>query len=149
MPTKTKISVVMPSMNEEGAIGKMIEEIRKHSKDFDTEILLVDSSKDKTAEIARSMGARVIEQKPQGHGMALRKAIQSAENDIIITSDCDNTYPMEFIPRLVEIITSGKADIISCNRLNKNLGKEMPALNKFGNWVVRVSREDSLPDKGP
>lgn len=134
MLPKTKISVVMPSMNEEGAIGKMIDEIRKHTKDFDTEIVLVDSSKDKTPEIARTMGARVIEQKPQGHGMALRKAIKSAEHDIIITADCDNTYPMEFIPRLVKLITDGQADIIACNRLNRNLGAEMPLANKIANF---------------
>jgi glycosyltransferase involved in cell wall biosynthesis len=77
----------------------------------------------------------VYEQKPQGHGIALRKAIQSAKHDIVITSDCDNTYPMEFIPRLVKMITEDGYDIISCNRLNKGLGKEMPAMNKFGNWM--------------
>ena len=131
---KTKISVVMPSMNEEKAIGGMIEGIRRHSSAFETEILLVDSSRDKTADIARSMGARVIRQEPRGHGIALRTAIQEAKNDIIITTDCDNTYPMEFIPELVRLVEEEKYDLISCSRLHSGLGKEMPAANKFGNW---------------
>ena len=60
-----KISVIMASMNEELCVKQQIEEIKKYTPD-DTEILLVDSSTDKTPEIAKSMGAKVIAQKPQG-----------------------------------------------------------------------------------
>lgn len=135
MPEKLKISVVMPSMNEEGAVGPMIDTIRNSTSDFDCEIILVDSSKDRTPEIAKEKGARVIVQPPRGHGLALRAAIEAASNPIVITSDCDNTYPMEYIPRLVKMINEEGLDIISCNRLHKGLGKEMPLMNKFGNWV--------------
>jgi glycosyltransferase involved in cell wall biosynthesis len=135
MSEKIKISVVMPSMNEQGAIGPMIEEIKKYSGDFETEILLIDSSKDQTPEIARALGARVIQQKPQGHGVALRSGIRQAEGDIIITTDCDNTYPMDFIPRLVQLMTLESLDLISCSRLNSGLGKEMPLMNKIANWA--------------
>jgi glycosyltransferase involved in cell wall biosynthesis len=142
MADKIKISVVMPSFNEEKAVVPMIEAVRKHSAAFETEILLVDSSRDKTPELARSLGARVIQQKPQGHGIALRTALGQAAHDIVITSDCDNTYPMEFIPELVRLITEEGCDIISCNRLHKNLGKEMPFMNKAGNrlfaFLVRL-----------
>jgi glycosyltransferase involved in cell wall biosynthesis len=135
MPEKIKISVVMPSFNEAGAIAPMIEAVRKNTAQFDTEILLVDSSKDKTPEIARSLGAKVIDQPPQGHGMALKAALENASSDIVITSDCDNTYPMEFIPELVRLVTEEKFDIISCNRMTAQLGREMPRMNKFGNWM--------------
>ena len=128
-----KISVVMPSFNEEKAVGPMIESIRRHSSGFETEILLVDSSSDGTPEAARKLGARVITQPPQGHGVALRAAIDSASGDIIITSDCDNTYPMEFIPELVRLIEKEGLDIISCNRLHSGLGGEMPFSNKLAN----------------
>ncbi len=133
-PGKIKVSVVMPSFNEERAVSEMIKEIRKNTAQFETEILLVDSSSDKTAEIAQGMGVRVISQRPQGHGIALRTAIREAKNDFIITSDCDNTYPMEFIPALVGKAVSENYDLISCCRMHSGLGKEMPGLNKFGNW---------------
>lgn len=135
---KTKISVVMPSFNEEKAIGKMIEEVRKYSREYETEILLVDSSKDKTAAIAEKLGARVIKQEPQGHGIALRTAIQEAKNDIIITTDCDHTYPMGYIPLLVNMVRDEEYDIISCSRLTQKFKKHMPLLNKFGNYVFAL-----------
>lgn len=133
MPEKPTISIVMPSFNEEEAIGPMIESIKKHTQDFETEIVVVDSSKDQTPDIARNMGAKVVTQEPKGHGIALRSAINEAKNDIIITTDCDNTYPMEDIPKLINLITNNGYDIISCNRLNKKLGKEMPFSNKLAN----------------
>jgi glycosyltransferase involved in cell wall biosynthesis len=127
------ISVVMPTLNEEKAIGTMIEQIRTHAADYETEIVVVDSSTDRTPEIARELGARVIRQPKQGHGLALRRAIQEATHDIIITTDCDNTYPLDYIPQLVDLVERGGYDIVSCNRLTKQLGKEMPWLNKLGN----------------
>lgn len=135
VPQRIKVSVVMPSMNEEKAIGPMIEQIRKNAADFDLEIVLVDSSKDNTPEIARSMGAVVLQQPPRGHGVALREAIRSAAHDVVITSDCDNTYPMEFIPRLVRMVAEEGCDIVSCNRLTRELGQEMPAANRLANWA--------------
>jgi len=135
MSEQIKISVVMPSFNEEGAIGPMIEAVRKHTVDFDTEIVVVDSSSDRTPDIAASLGARVIRQKPRGHGIALRTALQEARHDIIITTDCDNTYPMEYIPRLVAMVAQQGCDIISCNRLTRRLGREMPRSNKMANMA--------------
>ncbi|MCX8043027.1 MAG: glycosyltransferase family 2 protein [Desulfobacterota bacterium] len=142
MSERITLSVVMPSFNEERAVGPMIESIRTYSRDFDTEIVVVDSSNDRTPDIAASMGARVIRQKPQGHGIALRTALLAARHDIIITTDCDTTYPMEYIPRLVTTLTQQGYDIISCNRLTRQLGQEMPLTNKLANkgfaFLVRL-----------
>ncbi len=135
MSKKTTVSVVMPSFNEQDAIVSMIESVKENTADFETEIVVVDSSRDRTPEIAAEMGARVIPQEPQGHGIALRAAIGAARSDIIITTDCDNTYPMEYIPRLVEMIVRDGYDIVSCNRLNESLKKEMPLSNKAANWA--------------
>ncbi len=149
MNNKIKLTVAMPSFNEEKVITKMIEEIRRHTENYDTEIVLVDSSKDRTADIAEEMGARVIRQKPQGHGIALRTAINAAKGDIIITADCDNTYPMEYIPRLLELIAQGN-DIISGNRFSKNLKEEMPFFNKMANrsfaFLVRLLYKVNVHD---
>lgn len=134
MPEKIRVSVVMPTMNEEKALPVMVEQIRRHTADYDTEILIVDSSKDRTPEIAEELDVRVLRQPPQGHGVALRAAITAASHDIVITTDCDNTYPMDYIPTLVDLIDRQGYDIVSCNRLTRELGKEMPFLNKLGNW---------------
>ena len=142
MSEKVKISVVTPSFNEKEAIEQLIEDIKKNTKDYEAEILVVDSGTDGTQDIAAQLGARVIWQKPQGHGVALRTAISQAKHDIIITTDCDNTYPMNYIPIMVDLIAKEGYDIISGNRLTKELGSEMPLSNKMANigfaFLVRL-----------
>lgn len=127
-----KVSVVMGTRNEEKAIAKVIKDI-KNATNNQAEIIIVDGSKDRTPEIAEGLGARVIRQEPKGYGIAVRLALMSATRDIIITTDCDDTYPMEDIPKFVELIENGY-DIVSGSRLAKNVDT-MPMFNRFGNWL--------------
>ena len=98
-----KLTVSMITMNEEGAVAKVIRDIQRVAPD--AEVLLVDSSKDRTAEIAQELGARVIKQfPPQGYGPAMDRAVREASGDVVITLDCDDTYPVEAIPELMRLI---------------------------------------------
>jgi len=133
MDKKIKLSVVMPTMNEEKAIAKVISDIQKYSAPYDLELLIVDSSVDKTPEIAESMGARVIKQPPQGPGKALILGIQNSTGQVVITSDCDDTYPMEDIPRFINYWENGY-HFINGSRMNPS-NISMPKFNRFGNWV--------------
>src|SRR6516164_7638068 len=101
---RLKISVVMPTFNEEKAIPGVVADIRKYTADHDTEVLIVDSSKDNTPAVATSLGVKVISQPPQGHGIALRTAMLAASGDYIITADCDNTYPMDRIGDFLDLL---------------------------------------------
>ena len=141
--TTTRISVVMPTYNEEQALPVVVDDIRKHTRDFYTEILIVDSSSDNTPAIAEGLGLRVISQPPRGHGVALRTAILAATGDYILTADCDNTYPMEMIPRFVDLLCREGRDLVSGNRLATPENRRfMPAANLRANrgfaWIVRV-----------
>jgi glycosyltransferase involved in cell wall biosynthesis len=135
-----KLSFVLPTLNEEEAIGKVIGDIRKYLTG-DVEIIVVDCSTDRTREIAESMGATVIDQNPRGHGHALRKGIAYSRGDIVTTSDCDDTYPIKAVPDLVRLVKEGKYDIISGNRIHRR-NRSMPLSNRLGNilfaWLVRV-----------
>ena len=126
-----KVSVVMGTRNEEKAIEKVIKDI-KNVTNNQAEIIIVDGSTDKTPELANGLGAKVIIQKPKGYGVAVRLALLSATRDIVITTDCDDTYPMEDIPKFVKLIEEGY-DIVSGSRMSKNIGT-MPIFNRFGNW---------------
>ena len=126
----SNISVVMGSRDEEKAIGKVITDI-KRSTENQAEIVVVDGSKDKTPEIAESMGARVIRQKPQGYGIAVKTALLAATRDVIITVDCDDTYPAEFIPQFLQKINEGY-DVVSGSRLMMATDS-MVKFNKFWN----------------
>ena len=69
-----KLTVSMITLNEERAVAKVVEDIRRVAPE--AEIFLVDSSKDRTAEIAESLGCRVLKQfPPQGYGPAMDKAV--------------------------------------------------------------------------
>src|SRR5438067_1250627 len=109
------ISVVMITLNEEKAISKVVNDI--HDAVPDAEIVVVDSSTDRTADIARSLGCRVIEQlPPRGYGPAMDTALKSAAGDVIVTIDCDDTYPAAVIPDMVRKLQDGY-DLVSASRL--------------------------------
>ena len=102
------ISVAMISMNEENAVRKVIEDIKTAVAGLDAEILVVDSSKDRTPEIAAAAGARVVRQfPPQGYGRAMGRALSEGLGDVVITLDCDDTYPAEDVPRLANLRRRG------------------------------------------
>lgn len=125
-----KLTVSMITMNEEGAVAKVIRDIRGVAPD--AEILLVDSSKDRTAEIAQELGCRVIKQfPPQGYGPAMDRAVREAAGDIVLTLDCDDTYPVEVIPEMVKLIDEGY-DLVNTTRTWRR-PKAMPYANYLAN----------------
>ena len=130
-----KVSVVMISMNEEKSVASIIKEIK--SIVSEAEILIVDSSSDRTAEIAEANGATVIKQyPPQGYGRAMELALKSASGDIIVTMDCDGTYPCAEITRLVGLIDKGY-DIVNTTRVHKK-PKAMPLSNFIANRIFAL-----------
>ena len=138
-----KISIVMPTFNEAQALPLVVADIRKYTQAYDTEILIVDSSKDTTRVVAESLGVKVISQPPQGHGIALRTAILAASGDFIVTADCDNTYPMDRLPDFIDLLDREGYDLVSGNRLGtEEVRKAMPYSNFWANrsfgFVVRM-----------
>jgi glycosyltransferase involved in cell wall biosynthesis len=130
------ISVVMISRNEAGAVGGVIADIRRAAPT--AEIVLVDSSTDGTAEIAEAAGARVIRQlPPRGYGPAMDAALRAARGDVIVTMDCDGTYPAETIPRLVELVEAGY-DLVNASRLWRRPAA-MPLPNYLANQTFALA----------
>lgn len=124
------LTVSMITMNEEGAVAKVIHDIRRVAPD--AEILLVDSSKDRTAEIAEELGCRVIKQfPPRGYGPAMDRAVREASGDVVITLDCDDTYPVETIPELMRLMDQGY-DLVNTTRVWRR-PKAMPFANFLAN----------------
>ena len=124
------LSVVMGTYNEEAAIGTVLDDIERVT-DGQAEVVCVDGSSDRTPEIARGRGARVIEQKPQGYGVAVREALLTPDRPVVVTTDCDDTYPMERLPEFLDWVNEGY-DVVSGDRLYWG-AEEMPDLNRWGN----------------
>jgi len=135
-----EISVVMIAMNEESAVAQVIGQIRESSPL--AEIVVVDSSTDRTAEIATSLGARVIKQfPPRGYGRAMELALRSATGKVVITLDCDATYPAQEIPALAREVLEGGQDLVDASRL-KSRPNAMPLVNYCANigfaWIASL-----------
>ncbi|ELZ37450.1 glycosyl transferase family 2 [Halorubrum tebenquichense DSM 14210] len=128
--TFADLSVVMGTYNEEEAIATVLEDIDEVT-DGEAEVVCVDGSSDRTPEIARGHGATVIEQEPQGYGVAVREAVLTPDRPVVVTTDCDDTYPMEALPEFLAEINDG-ADVVSGDRLYHG-AEAMPAFNRFGN----------------
>jgi glycosyltransferase involved in cell wall biosynthesis len=129
------VSVVMGTYNEEAAIGTVLSDIERVT-DGRAEVVCVDGSDDETPEIAREHGATVVEQEPQGYGVAVREALLTASRDVIVTTDCDDTYPMEALPRFLELVNEGY-DVVSGDRLYHG-AETMPVFNRLGNHAFAL-----------
>ena len=129
---RDNLTVAMITRNEEKAIAKVLGDIRRAVPD--AEVLVVDSSSDRTAEVAAELGARVIKQfPPKGYGPAMDTALRSAAGRVVVTLDCDDTYPAEEIPTLARLVLEDGYDIVDGSRL-RSKPKAMPWINYLANW---------------
>jgi dolichol-phosphate mannosyltransferase len=108
------ITVVIPTLNEALTIGDVIE----HARPYATDILVVDGhSWDGTAEVARSLGARVVFDGGKGKGEAIRSVIPYLDREITVFIDADGSHDPNDIPTLVRPILDNEADHVSGSRL--------------------------------
>ncbi|MBW3015143.1 glycosyltransferase family 2 protein [Candidatus Woesearchaeota archaeon] len=133
------LSIVLPALNEERAIGKTLDRINRmlELSKIDAEVIVVnDGSKDRTAEIAKNKGAKVISHKRNlGYGAALRHGFQAAKGKIICSLDADSTYPPEEIPKLYKIYLKRNVDMVVGSRMLSG-AKGMPLIRKIGNKLL-------------
>ncbi len=138
--TIMKISVVIPTMNEEESIGEVLDEVKKALRGRDYEIIIVDTkSTDRTREIALSKGAKVIDEPRRGYGRAYKTGFEAAEGDIIATLDADCTYPAKKIPEMATMIERDGFEFITTDRLSNISDEVMGRKHKFGNWVLKTT----------
>jgi glycosyltransferase involved in cell wall biosynthesis len=130
-----RISFVIPTLNEEGNMAQLLDGIRKEAARLgaDYEMLVVDGhSADRTVEIARRHGARVVYDS-LGKGSALRAGFREARGDIILSIDADLSHHPKEIGMLVDCIAAGY-DIAMGSRFMQGGGTEdMEWYRKLGN----------------
>ena len=128
------ITLVIPCYNEEKGVAEVI----KATPDIVDEILVVDNnSSDGTAEVAESLGARVVSEKRIGYGRAYKTGFKAAKGDIIVTADGDGTYPVIAIPYLVALLKQETLDFISVWRVHLDVGLSLENfLRKYGNVAL-------------
>jgi glycosyltransferase involved in cell wall biosynthesis len=130
------VSVVMPVLNEEEALGPCIEKIRATfaSAGIDGEIVVCDNgSTDASVAIAERMGARVVHQPLRGYGNAYLKGFASARGRYLVMGDADDTYDFTMIPQFVGALEGGQQFVTGSRYLGGG-DAEITALHRyFGN----------------
>jgi glycosyltransferase involved in cell wall biosynthesis len=137
------LSVILPTLNEETTIGICIQKIQQVFRDMGVhgEIIVSDSSTDKTPEIAREMGAFVVHPQHRGYGYAYLEGFTHARGKYIVIGDADNTYDFLELPLLIRDLDEG-ADLVVGSRFRGEIkqGAMIPLHQYIGNplltWVL-------------
>ncbi|ASJ03594.1 glycosyl hydrolase [Thermococcus profundus] len=128
--------IIIPAYNEELTIGSVVALAKKYG-----DVLVVDDgSTDRTSEIAKEAGAVVIRHEVnRGKGAALRTGFKYAlagDYDVVVTIDADGQHNPDEIPRLVNPIVTGKADLVIGSRYLGGASKKVPLYRRLGLWVL-------------
>lgn len=139
----TTITVILPTLNEEKGIGKTIDSINKEyfkNHGWNLEIIIVDGdSKDKTCEIAKKKGAKIIIEKRKGYGRAYKTGMPQATGEIIVTGDADATYPFDRIHQYIQLLIDKDLDFITTDRFAELKHGSMSVKHYFGNTILAIS----------
>lgn len=136
------LAIVIPALNEEKGISSTVRSIKEVlDGKFSYQVIVVDGqSNDKTVEIAKSLGTKVITQRRRGYGDALQTGFYYVytrlNSQITVMLDADGTYETKDIVKMVEIIKRGEADFVIGNRFANMDKKAMTRMNKFGNKLL-------------
>ncbi|MBP6174066.1 MAG: glycosyltransferase family 2 protein [Saprospiraceae bacterium] len=153
------IDVITPALNEEQAIASVIKDVPSNLVRYF--IVCDNGSKDRTVEIARSLGAVVVSEPERGYGAACLKGIEFLNNlpleeqpDIVVFIDADySDYPEE-IPELIRPILENKADLVIGSRVLGNAERgSLNFVQRFGNalatLLIRCIYGYQFTDLGP
>jgi len=114
------VLVIVATLNEEEGVGPTLTELRDTLED--PMFLVVDgNSSDRTVEIAKEMGAKVLFQEGKGKGDAIAHAIRHFDSDMkyVVFIDADFTYPAEYLPEMIRILEENpEVGMVTGNRFN-------------------------------
>lgn len=135
-----KVAIILPALNEEETIGKVIDEIPKpeiEGRGYRVEVWVVDNgSTDGTGRIAAQKGAKIITEPRKGKGRALRTAFELVNDDFICILDADYTYPATHIPQMLELLEGGYDVVMGSRIRGQREDGAISKLNLIGNRLL-------------
>ena len=134
-PDAPEISIVIPTLNEENSLGLCLEAARRAIDQLGrpAEIIVVDGeSTDRTREIAREHGARILIEPRRGYGRALMTGFENARGRLLFMADADYTYDFEEIVPIYKILLDNEADLVMGTRIKGRIEPGAnPPLNRY------------------
>lgn len=135
-----RVLISIPAYNEEKTIGFVIDEIKKVMRraKYQYEIVVFDDgSKDKTAQIARKHGAKVLSHKAnRGLAQTFRDELENflkSKAEVMVHTDADGQYPAKYIPELIKKVLDGNDLVLGSRFIWKN--RVLSLSKRFGNWA--------------
>jgi glycosyltransferase involved in cell wall biosynthesis len=131
-----RITVIIPCLNEEQGIGKILQAM----PDFVDEVIVVDNnSTDRTAQVAQDLGAKVIREEVRGYGRSYKRGFAAATGDLMVTLDGDHSYPVDALSYLIEAFLHLDVDFLNASRFPVRDRKAMSFKHKLGNLMLSLA----------
>lgn len=138
-PDGLRVAVLIPARDEEESLPGLLETLREGGAGpgRPAGVLVVDNgSRDRTAEVARAAGARVVAEPSPGYGRACQRGLAeladaSAPPDVVVFLDADDSLAARQLDRLVKPLARGEAELVTGRRVGPEEG--VPGHAKLGN----------------
>lgn len=149
------VSIIIPCMNEEKTIGVCIQKTLSSLKreGLEGEIIVSDSSTDRSREIAQNMGVKIVIPTGKGYGNAYLEGIRYSQGKYLLFTDADDTYDLNDIPKFIKPLMNKDADFVMGTRLKGDIKKgSMPWLHRYIgnplltgmlNWLFNTNISDA------
>jgi glycosyltransferase involved in cell wall biosynthesis len=136
--TGSKVAIVIPALNEEGAIRQLLRELPRDLAEW---IVVVDNgSTDGTAQVARDGGALVVSERVRGYGRACSTGFQAACKlgaDVVVFMDGDGSDDPADLPVMLAPVLAGEVEMTIGSRVGRQAERgAVPPQARLGNWLV-------------
>src|SRR3984957_11309272 len=136
MYKQQSITVIIPCLNEEQGI----EGVMKRMPEFVDEVIVVDNgSTDRTADVAKQYGAKVIQEDARGYGRACKTGFTAATSDLIVPLHDDHSYPPDAISYLIEAFLHLDVDFLNASRFPVRDRQAMSLKHRMGNLILSLA----------
>lgn len=130
----SSLTLVIPTANEEENIGRLLEALKPYRHLYQ-DIIVPDSSTDRTPEICATYGVRVIRTRRPGKGVAILHAIEEASTEFVVVMDADGSHRPNELPAIVARLESG-FDLVKGSRFMKGGGsQDLTRIRSFFNFI--------------
>ena len=152
-----RVVVVIPALDEEASLGRVLDAI---PRTVEAVVVCDNGSRDRTAEVARAHGALVVHEPRRGYGSACRRGLEAVRGrpygppDVVCFLDADSSDYPEDLPRLIEPIAAGDADLVLGSRMllpeaRASLLPQARFGNQLATFLIRLLWGVRYTDLGP